>query len=135
MEARIPARLSPAAEGRSFGLTVGAAFAVFGAVALWRGHPTVAATLGALAALLVGGGLLVPRQMLPVQAAWMRMALAISRVTTPVVMSVLYLGVLLPTGVLRRTFGRSALVHEATGDSLWKAREDGKRRSELHRQF
>lgn len=135
MEAGIPARLSPAAEGRSFGLTVGTAFAVFGGITMWRGHPTAAATLGALAALLVLGGLLIPRQMLPVQAAWMRLALAISRVTTPIIMSVLYLGVLLPAGVLRRTFGRSALVHEAIGDSLWKPREEGKRRSELHRQF
>ena len=135
MERGIPARLNPAAEGRSFGLTVGIAFAVFGAMALWRGHPVVAAVLGGLAALLVLGGLLVPRQMLPVQAAWMRMALAISRVTTPVIMSILYLGVLLPAGVLRRTLGHNPLVHEATGDSLWKERQADRRRSELRRQF
>lgn len=124
------------AEGRRFGLTVGAAFLVFAAIAWWRGHPTTAMVLGGLGGALALAGLAVPTHLGPVEHAWMALARAISKVTTPVVMGVMYLVVLTPVGALRRTFGGNPLVHAEQEHSYWRSRAAGSRRSaSMRRQF
>lgn len=128
------ARLSSAV-GRRFGLTVGTAFLALAAVAWWRANPVVMVGLGALGGNLVVAALLVPARLVPVERQWMRLAHLISRVTTPVVMSVLFLLVLLPVGLLRRTFGGNPLVHAPKESSYWRRRPEGQRASQLTRQF
>ena len=128
MAGRVPARLT-AAEGRRFGFTVGAAFLVLAGIGWWRGGgiaTNVFATLGGVLAL---AGLVIPTQLGPVERAWMGLAHAISKVTTPIVMGIMYLVVLTPIGIIRRTLGGNPLEHAATGGSNWQARPEGKRRS------
>src|SRR4026207_288385 len=86
MAARIPTRLT-VAEGRRFGLTVGGAFLLVTAVASYRGHDTLPLVTGCIGVALVLAGLLVPTHLGPVERGWMRMALAMSRVTTPAAMA------------------------------------------------
>jgi hypothetical protein len=125
-----------AAQGRRFGLTVGGAFVVLAGIAWWRGHPTVTAVLGGLGGVLALSGLVIPTQLGPVERAWMALARAISKVTTPVVMAVMYLIVLLPVGVLRRGLGGNPLVHAEQDHSYWRGRAAGARRSaSMRRQF
>ena len=133
MAAGIPARLTPA-EGRKFGLTVGIAFAVLGGIVLWRGKETPAYVLLGLGGVLVLAGLVIPAQLGPVQRAWMGLAHAISKVTTPIFMGVVYFVVLTPVGLLMRAMGKNPLAPPAKG-SIWHAREPGARRSDLTRQF
>jgi hypothetical protein len=121
--------------GRRFGLTVGVAFLALSGLAWWRTHPILVVGLGVLGGSLVVGGLLIPAQLVPVERQWMRLARLISRVTTPVVMSVLYLLVLLPVGLLRRWFGGNPLVHPPKESSYWRRRPEGQRASQLTRQF
>ena len=128
----VPARLT-AAEGRKFGLTVGIAFLALATLVAWRGHAIVATTLGLLGAVLSVSGLLIPKRLGPVQRGWMALALAISKVTTPIVMGVVYFLVLTPTGILRRTLGRDPLVPPAKG-TVWFTRSNDDR-SDLTRQF
>ena len=131
----IPARLTRAA-GRRFGLTVGGAFLVLAALVWWRGHASVAVGFGVLGALLVLAGLVVPTHLGPVERAWMRLAHAISKVTTPIVMGAIYLLVLLPVGILRRKLGGNPLVHEQRDGGFWRARPAHARRSlDMRRQF
>ena len=134
MAAGVPARLT-AAQGRRFGLTVGGAFLVLAAIAWWRGHPTTTTVLGTLGGTLSLAGLIIPTLLGPVERAWMQLAHLISKVTTPIVMGVMYLVVLTPVGLLRRTFGGNPMVHEPHGGSYWKARPEGKRAGNLTRQF
>ena len=134
MAERIPARLT-AAQGRRFGLTVGAAFLVLAGIAWWRGHPTVTTVLGTLGGVLVVAGLIIPTHLGPVERAWMALAHAISKVTTPIVMGVMYLFVLTPVGLLRRA-RNNPLVHEPAQAGFWKERPAGSRQSRsMHRQF
>ena len=128
MATRVPARLT-AAEGRRFGLTVGGAFLVFAAVAYWRGHPTTTVVLGGLGAILGLAGLVIPTHLGPVERGWMRLAHLISKVTTPVVMGVMYLLVLTPVGVLRRRVGGN-LCQDLLGSRHLLVATD---RSETHR--
>jgi hypothetical protein len=134
MAARVPARLT-AAQGRKFGLTVGAAFLVFAGIAWWRGHPTTTMVLGSLGGVLALAGLVVPTMLGPVERAWMALAHAISKVTTPIVMGVMYLLVMTPIGIARRLAGGNPMVHAPVRDSYWKARPEGQRAGNLRRQF
>lgn len=135
MAAGVPARLTPR-EGRRFGLTVGGAFLVLAAIGWWRGGGIATDVFAALGGLLALAGLTIPTLLGPVERAWMGLAHAISTVTTPIVMGVMYLAVLTPIGWLRRTLGGNPLVHPEAGGSYWHARPEGKRRSSsLERQF
>ena len=132
--ARVPARLT-AAQGRRFGLTVGAAFLVFAGIAWWRGHPTTTMVLGSLGGSLSLAGLLIPTLLGPVERGWMALAHAISKVTTPIVMGVMYLLVLTPIGVVRRKAGGNPMEHTPSNGSYWKPRPEGRRAGNLTRQF
>jgi hypothetical protein len=128
----------PAAKGRKFAFTVATAFAVLALVSLWRGRELPPIVLGSLAAVLAVAGIAIPSRMGPVESAWMKLAHAISRVTTPVFMGIVYFVVLTPIGLIRRTFGGNPLVHKAENESYWIARaasDDAKRRVRMERQF
>ena len=133
MERRIRARLTPA-EGRKFGLSVGTAFLVIGGVFWWRHHQTAATVLWSIGGALILSGLLIPGRLGPVHAAWMGMAHAISKVTTPIFMSIVYFVVLTPAGVIRRIVGRNPLHQQHTETGYWIAREGGGR-GDITRQF
>lgn len=135
MAKRISTRLT-AAEGRKFGLTVGLAFLVIASLTWWRGHTIAPAIAGTLGAALVAGGLIVPTRLGPVERGWMALAHAISRVTTPIVMAIMYFVVITPTGILRRTLSRNPLKQVEQGSGFWQSRPAGARRTgSMQRQF
>lgn len=132
MAARIPARLT-ASEGRRFGLTVGGAFLILAALSRWRGHPLTSAVFIAAGAPLAVAALAIPTWLGPVEATWMRMAQAISRVTTPIVMGIIYFLVVTPVGLLRCALGGNPLRHAEAQESFWKGRS--KMAANMERQF
>lgn len=135
METRVHAGLTPA-EGRRFALQVGFAFLALAALLVWRDHRIFAAALAACGALLLAAGIIAPGRLGGVYRAWMALAHAISRVTTPVFMAVVYFLVMTPVGVLRRRIGANPLVHRLDNDGYWKTRAPGAaRKSRLTRQF
>lgn len=122
------------AELRKFGLTLGLAFGALAGIAAWRGHGTAAAILGALSALLIAAGIVAPGTLGPIERAWMGLALAISKVTTPIFLGIVYFLVLTPVGLLRRTVGGHPLRHRMADGGFWRDRGEA-RRSDLERQF
>lgn len=135
MEARIPAGLSPA-EGRKFGLLVGAAFLTITGILWWRGKMGALPYTGGIGGLLILGGLLIPGSLGPVYRAWMGLALILSKVTTPIFMGIIYFLVITPTGFVMRLVGRRGLVHEAKNDSYWMERSSPPpAASQMQRQF
>jgi hypothetical protein len=129
---RVPARLSPA-EGRKFGLTVGAAFAVLAGITWWRDHELLLRAFAGISGALILAGLVVPARLGPVFRAWMGLALLISRVTTPIFLAIVYFLVIAPVGLLMRLLGRNPLRHEPEGGSLWLSRP--KERGTMSNQF
>lgn len=89
-------------ELRKFGVTVGLAFAVFGAISWWRGHETPPKVLWTLATLLVVPGLLAPALLGPVNRVWMRMAHVLGQINTRIILGILYFLVITPVGLLLR---------------------------------
>jgi len=127
------ARLT-ASEGRRFAFAVGAAFAALGALLLWRGHERFAAALLFTSGLLFAAGLLIPTRLGPVERAWMGVAYAISRVTTPVFMSITYFLVLMPVGLLRRAVTRNPLRRDPASSTYW-VRHERREAESMRRQF
>lgn len=124
-----------AADGRRFAFPVGGVFLTLAMVALWRERETLGFALGVVGAGLVIAGLLVPSALGPTFRAWMRLAAAINRVTSPVVLGVLWFVVITPFALLSRALGRRSLARPVAGTSRWTARLAGKRRSDMQRQF
>ena len=121
-------------ELRKFGVTVGLAFLALAAFVFWREPESVfwKVFAGAGSALLLAG-LLIPAQLGPVYRGWMKFALLLSKVTTPLFMGIVYFGLFLITGLLRRAMGKNAMVTKEVNGSFWSAREI--RRANLERQF
>jgi len=103
---------------------------------LWRDHQLSAEIFWATAGVLILGAIVVPAKLKPVERIWMAGALQISRVTTPIVMGVVYFLVLTPIAiVVRRTRG-NPLVHPEDETGYWFKRDEvGKPRSDMRRQF
>jgi hypothetical protein len=133
MEERVPARLSPA-EGRKFAFTVGAAFLLLAAVAWYRRHLALLAVFGMPGAAFLLAGLAVPARLAPVWRLWMGLARAISKVTTPMFMALVYFLVFTPFGAVKRWAGHNALRRPAGASGYWVKRDSGTA-SDLERQF
>ena len=134
MAGTVPARLT-AAQGRRFAFTVGAAFLVLAGVLVWRGKRPVAVAFATVGALLLVAGLMAPTRLGPIERAWYALAAAISKVTTPIVMGVLYFVVITPAGLVMRALGRSPLPRPARDASAWVSRPENARRGDLEHQF
>lgn len=138
------ARLTPGPPGgaapgrrelRQFAWTVGGAFLALAAAAAWRGHPGRAVLLAALGGPLVLVGVAAPMRLGPAYRAWMDLAHAISRVTTPLFLGVIYFGLLTPLGLLLRALRRRPLGPPPRAATAWVDRPPGARRGDLRRQF
>ena len=134
MAERIPARLTPG-EARRFGLVVGAAFLVLAALVWWRGRPVTSRVFWGLGAALIACGIVLPRALVPVHRVWMGMALAISKVTTPILLGAIYFLIISPIGLIRRVFGRDGLKPKQTSGGFWVPRSSGPQPSDMKRQF
>ena len=134
MERRIRTRLT-AREGRSFAFPVGAAFLALASILLWRDRIVAVQILSGIGGLLLLAGFWIPTRLGPVLRAWMGLARSISTVTTPIFMGLVYYLVMTPIGLVRRTVGSNPVRHRSVEGSYWQARELGKRRSNLERQF
>ncbi len=135
MAAGVPARLSPA-EGRKFGLLVGGGFLVLAAVSHLRHHPGRVPWLAAIGGLLVVAGLVRPRWLGPLYRAWMALGHALSRVTTPILMGLIFFLVITPIGVMLRLAGRNPIPHGGPRRGRWLPRpRAADPRAAMERQF
>ena len=113
-------------ELRKFGLTVGTAFALFGAISWWRGHELPPRILWTIAALLIVPGALFPSVLGPVQRGWMAFAMVLGHVNTRIILTAMYYLVMTPVGLVMRLF-RDPLDRSLkdTRDSQWIRLDQG----------
>lgn len=125
------------AKGRRFALTLAGAFAVLSIIAYLRHRALTFDVLATLAVVMGLAALVIPSRLEPVERGWMALAHALSKVTTPIFMGIVYFVVLTPIAFLRR-MGGNPLVHKIEADTFWVTRtktdaEAARRRME--RQF
>ncbi|OZA25390.1 MAG: hypothetical protein B7X93_10905 [Hydrogenophilales bacterium 17-61-9] len=122
---------------RFFGLLF---FFVFLLIALWpllKGKPVYLVPLGiALAFLAIS--LIVPRWLAPLNRLWMKFGELLHRIVSPVILGIMFFGVITPVGLLMRLAGKDLLRTKFDRDapSYWIRREPpGPEKSSLKRQF
>jgi hypothetical protein len=123
---------------RRVGLELGG-FLILGAGLLaYRGGRAAPTAMGALGVVLALTALGRPALLVPFARRWMGLASRISRVTSPLVLGVIYLAVFTPMAWMRRSFGRSPIARDPSAATYWRRREplppDAVRRG-MERQF
>ena len=121
-------------EGRKFGFTVGIALAIVGGISMWRGHNQAPFVLWTLGSVLLLAGLAVPTRLGPIYRAWMRLALAMSRIMSPLLMGIVYYIAVMPIGLLLRGIKGNPLARKQPDGSFWIQR-DGSRAGGMKHQF
>jgi Saxitoxin biosynthesis operon protein SxtJ len=121
---------------RNFGLTIGAALAVLGALSWYRGGVSwpwlfAGSVLFAIAALTA------PVILRPLNRAWFRFGLLLARIAQPIVLGLMFYAILTPFAlILRRFAGRPLGVRPDAGDtSYWIARTTQRPGDDLKNQF
>lgn len=132
MAYRAGARLTPS-EGRRFAFQVGAAFLVLAAITWWRAHPTLTMIFAAIGGSLGVAGFTIPTRLGGVYRAWMGFGQALSKVTTPIFMGIVYFVAITPIGLLMRAIGHNPIRHAEVDDGFWQPTSD--RRGGMENQF
>ena len=127
---------APVSSNRSFGLTFAGAFAVLGAISLWRGLARGAWELGLAGALLAVAGF-APDILAPLNRAWAWIGRGLNRVVSPLLIIVLFYGVVTPVGLAMRAVGKDTLRRrrDAHSPSYWIDCRQGSNSSDMRRQF
>ncbi len=94
---------------RSFGLTVGAVLCVLAAVLFWRGRPVRAEIVGAAGAVLLLLGAVAPSLLKRPRAWWWRVARTVGDFNARVLLTVMFVVVFVPLGVIWRLIGKDPL--------------------------
>ena len=78
-----------------------------------------------------------PTVLAPLNKLWTRFGLMLHRITSPIVLGVIFFGVLLPTGMLMRLFGRRPLrvTPDPRAETYWVPRAEQPSSDHLKRQF
>ena len=122
---------------RFFGLLF---FAVFLIIALWpllKGRPVYPVPLG-IALTFLAVALIVPRWLAPLNRLWMKFGELLHRIVSPVILGIMFFGVITPVALLLRLAGKDLLRTKFDRDatSYWIPREPpGPEKSSLKRQF
>jgi hypothetical protein len=121
---------------RSFGLVFTAVFLVVGTWPLVRdGNPRVWALV--VAAGFLAAALVAPAVLSPLNRAWLRLGLAMHHVVNPVVMAVLFYGVVTPFALVLRLAGKrfTAASRPDPGAATYWIDRRSERASRMDQQF
>lgn len=128
---------SPPASDRAFGFMLAAVSVVIAAIAAWEGRSSApgwfAAACAFLAVALIAAPLLGP-----LNRGWRLLSLHLSKIVNPLVMSILFFGVLTPVAIIMRLAGKDplGLRYEREKPSYWRRRpEAGERQTSMRDQF
>jgi hypothetical protein len=113
----------PGSSDRAFGLVFAAFFLVVALLPLWNGREVRLWSLG-LAAAFLAVALAVPSILAPLNRVWTAFGNLLHRIVSPVALAILFYGVVAPTGLLMRLFGKDPLrlKRDPAARSYWLER-------------
>ncbi len=111
---------------RSFGFIMALLLLALAGYLFWQEKSSAGYWLAA-AVVFAGLGGLVPKLLTPVYRAWMTLALVMGFVMTRVILTVLYLGLFTPIGLIARLLGKDLLEQRwnPQAQSYWVKRTPG----------
>ncbi len=103
---------------REFGLLTGAIVAVlFGLFFPWLLERAIPLWPWIVAAVLGGWGLIAPESLRPVYHGWMKLGMLLSKITTPIILGVVFFVVMLPIGLLMRVLSSDPMARKFDADA------------------
>lgn len=125
---------------RSFGLTFAVAFAVLGVVAGLSAWPAwMLYASGLLSAGFLVAAFVAPNALVPLNRLWFKFGLLLSKLTQPIILGILFFGVVTPIGIVRRILGNDRLqLKRPASSGYWIDRDtvsDGEGAADMRRQF
>lgn len=122
---------------RSFGLVFAAAFSLIGLLPLIN-HGSVRWWSLIISAVFLLVAMVAPNLLRPLNLLWFKFGLLLGRIVNPVVMLLIYVIAILPTGLILRLFGKDLLLRKFNKSqaSYWIIREPpGPEPKSLEEQF
>ena len=104
---------------RSFGLSVGTVLLLIAAALAWRGRVTRAEVLAAIGAVLVICGSLKPSLLKYPSDAWWKFAMILGWINARVLLTLLFVVLLTPLGLLWKALGRDPLARRRASWPGW----------------
>ena len=108
---------------RKFGFLFVVVFALLAGFSRWRGGAAWPVLAGLSAAFLVAA-LVAPRVLTPLNRAWMAFALLLHKVTSPIILGVMFFGLFAPVAVVLRLRRRDLMKRkfDRAAGSYWNPR-------------
>ena len=98
-------------ELRNFGLVTGGILAVlFGLFFPWLFEKSIPTWPWIVAAVLGGWGMVAPMSLQPVYRGWMKLGLLLSKITTPIILGIVFYGLVFPMGLVMRLWGNDPMA-------------------------
>ena len=109
---------------RSFGVVFAVVFTIIGLWPLLHGEEARTWSL-VVAAVFLLAALAVPGVLAPLNRLWLRFGALLHRIVSPIILALLFYGVVLPTGLLMRLFGKRTIPtgFDAQAESYWTPRD------------
>lgn len=127
----------PLPSERSFGWVMAIAFAVFGSIPWYkRGTPNL--YLYGIALAFLVSAFVCPRALRPLNILWTKLGLLLGKIMTPIVMGIVFFGVVTPISLVMRLMGKDplSLKYEKDAASYWIVRNPpGPKGETLRHQF
>jgi hypothetical protein len=128
-----------AASNRRFGIVVGGIALSIGAIrALLQGEVgIIAGLLGGVGLALILAALVKPNILTGANRGWSALGLLLHKITNPLFLGAIYLGAIVPTGLMMRLFGADPMgLRRKANGTYWIARgKTGSTAESLHKPF
>ena len=122
---------------RRFGLVIGSALLLLGALLLWRHHRWAGllfASLGTFLLILAG---VAPLLLKWIHGPWMILSLALGWIVTRILLTIAFFLIVMPIGLLQRLFGKRPLetAFRTVATSYWQPRATQPLPADYEKQF
>ena len=109
---------------RNFGMVFAFVFTIIGLFPLLHGNPPRLWGF-AVAGVFFGLGLFIPSVLRPLNKAWFAFGMLLGRIIAPIVMSLVFLITVIPTGLMLRLFGKDPMRRKLQPEakSYWQDRD------------
>ena len=122
--------LAPDFKERSFGMSVGTVLLAIAAFAVWRNRFVTAGILGSIGAVLLVLGLTAPRLLKGPSAVWWKFAMILGHINARVILTVAFVIMLTPLGLLWRLIGKDPLARRRKNWHGWSPSPERYRHSD-----
>lgn len=107
---------------KNFGLILFACFGIYGIYEIYESRWTLGLVFICSSLFFLGLAMLYPILLSPFRRSWMKFGMIMQQISTPIIMSLIFLFIFCPIGLLRKLFVKNNfnLKYDAESDTYWE---------------